>query len=232
MLWATWKVARRRPGALAPALAGVAILWLFSTEVVADALWSVTERGVRSTMRAGVEYDAVVLLGGMVDEEATAASGAPAYNDSIERLLSTRELLATGRAKNVLITGGSVSSSGVVEARLLSDELVRMGIARERIVTEEASRNTRENALFSRKIVDERGFHSLILVTSAFHMPRALGCFRKVGLAPDVLPVDYRAYPLGRALGVFPRSGELMISAGALRELFGRLVYRLRGYSE
>jgi uncharacterized SAM-binding protein YcdF (DUF218 family) len=73
---------------------------------------------------------------------------------------------------------------------------------------------------------------SLLLVTSAAHMARAAGCFRAVGLTPDTLPVDQRALPPAwDAWSPLPRAVHLAQSELALRELAGRLVYRLRGYS-
>ena len=77
----------------------------------------------------------------------------------------------------------------------------------------------------------ERGWRSLLLVTSAAHLPRALDCFRKVGLTPDALPVDYRAGG-ARAGGWLPRASALSKSTDVLRELAGRVVYRVAGYAE
>ncbi len=81
-------------------------------------------------------------------------------------------------------------------------------------------------------ILHGRGERSLLLVTSAFHLPRAAGCFRRVGLQPDLLPVDFRA-PGGTGLmqSLLPRARHLAATSDAIHELFGRLVYRLVGYS-
>jgi uncharacterized SAM-binding protein YcdF (DUF218 family) len=97
-------------------------------------------------------------------------------------------------------------------------------------VTEAGSRNTRENAVESARVAAARGWRRLLLVTSAQHVPRALGCFRAVGLEPDVLPVDREA---GDAKGAswLPRAYALSRSSDVLRELAGRLVYRLAGYT-
>jgi uncharacterized SAM-binding protein YcdF (DUF218 family) len=97
------------------------------------------------------------------------------------------------------------------------------------VVLETASRNTHENAVESARIVAARGWRSLLLVTSAAHMERALGCFRKAGLAPDALPVDWRGERDRDAW--LPRAGSLKATEDALRELTGRVVYRLMGYT-
>ena len=78
-----------------------------------------------------------------------------------------------------------------------SNELIDWGIAPERVVIEDQSRNTRENAVESARVARERGWKTILVVTSAFHMERALGCFRAVGLEVDALPVDQRGYDPG-----------------------------------
>jgi len=97
-------------------------------------------------------------------------------------------------------------------------------------VLESRSRNTRENALESAPIIAAHGWKRVLLLTSAWHAPRALGCFHAVGLSPDLLPVDHRS---GRG-GTFvwlPRAGALAGSTDALREMAGGLVYRTMGYA-
>jgi uncharacterized SAM-binding protein YcdF (DUF218 family) len=115
------------------------------------------------------------------------------------------------------------------EAERLASELRAWGIAPERIVVEDASRNTRESAVQSARVVTARGWKTLLLVTSAAHLQRAAGCFRAVGLAPDALPVDWRAGD-GRRESWLPRAGALSMSTNALHELAGRAAYRIAGY--
>ena len=127
------------------------------------------------------------------------------------------------------MSGGAstLDGSGPEEADVLAQQLRDWGIDASRIVEERESRNTRENATQSARIVAEKGWTRLLLVTSAFHMPRALACFEQAGLHPDVLPVDFRTG--GSGAGWFPRAGALYESTNALRELAGRLVYPNRG---
>jgi uncharacterized SAM-binding protein YcdF (DUF218 family) len=222
---------RRRPrlSAFAGVLA-LLVLVVFSEDVVANALWGSLERGVRSTMKPNVTYDAVIVLSGMVEPDPTEARGEPSYNDNVERVLTAFDLLRVGRVQNVLVSGGATRTNGTgpIEADVLAKQLAGWGIDGARIVEERQSRNTRENATESAKLVAEKGWKSLLLVTSAFHMPRALGCFRRTGLQVDVLPVDYRA---SHRSAWFPRAGALNISTKALHEWVGRLVYRVVGYA-
>jgi uncharacterized SAM-binding protein YcdF (DUF218 family) len=223
-------VARRRARALV--VLAAALLVVFSVARVSDALSRTAEHGAVRTARAGVVYDAVILLTGILEPAATRATGELQLNDHSERLLATFDLLRSGRARNALISGGLIEAhpGEVTEAERLARQLEAWGIARDRLVTEDRSRNTRENAVESARIVRERGWKTLLLVTSAAHMPRALGCFRHEGLAPDALPVDYRGGD-GQGQSVLPRAEALGESTEALRELAGRAVYWVMGYS-
>jgi uncharacterized SAM-binding protein YcdF (DUF218 family) len=213
-------------------LAAAAVLYVFSIDPVSNALVRQLETTAPNTVQRGIVYDVVILLGGPVAHGPTEAFGVPSYNDGVERLLTTFDLLRTGRAKNVILTGGRAApDDSVVEAEVLRSQLEAWGIDRSRILLEDQARNTRENATFSRKIIDAHQFRRIVLVTSAIHMPRALDCFRDVGLAVDALPVDYRSFDPGRHRGsLLPRVDALSESTGALRELFGRIVYRVVGY--
>nr|WP_217911229.1 YdcF family protein [Myxococcus sp. AM011] len=228
-------VLRRRPRlSRGLTLAGLGVLYLFSTDVVSTLLTSVAESGAKDTSEPGVTYDAVIVLGGGLDPAATERTGRVEFNAASERVLKGFELVREGRARHVFISGGSLDPrpEAVVEADVLSRLLQEWGVPAERIVTEGRSRNTRENALESERIIRERGWKRLLLVTSAAHMPRAAGCFAAVGLRPDTLPVDARmpATRPGR-LSWVPRASSLSQSTDVLRELAGRVVYRLRGWT-
>ncbi|HLM45232.1 MAG TPA: YdcF family protein [Myxococcaceae bacterium] len=212
---------------------GLLVLYAFSTEPVANGLQRWVEAGAVSTYRPGEAYDAVIVLGGMVDADATERSGLPEYTHPVERILRGFELVRDGRVPQVLISGGTLDTrpGALVEADILSRQLQLWGIAPERIVVEGRSRNTRENAVESERLIREKGWRKLLLVTSAAHMPRALGTFEAVGLKPDTLGVDVRAHEFHpRLAGWQPRAANLSAGTDALRELFGRFVYRLRGW--
>ncbi len=222
---------KRRPRlAVACGVLGLLVLVGFSLDPVANKLWRALETPPLSSARPGDRWDAVIVLSGLVDDAATEAFGRPAYNDNVERLLETFQLLRSDRARFVLISGGSGRlGGGPPEADVIAQQLEAWGIDRSRIVLERGSRNTHENAAASTAIVHDRGWRKVLLVTSAFHMPRALGCFRKEGLAVDTLAVDFRSNP-GFGLPL-PRATALGRSEEAIRELAGRVIYRLVGFS-
>jgi uncharacterized SAM-binding protein YcdF (DUF218 family) len=222
---------RPRVAGLLAAL-GVALLVAFSTEPVADGIMRAAERGARSTFREDLIYDAVVVLGGMVDDAASRASGETELLGEADRLVRGFELARAGRARYVVVSAGLIAPQpgDVAEGERLAAKLSDWGIAEDRIVAETASRNTRENALEVSRLAAARGWRTLLVVTSAAHMPRAQGSFRALGLEPDVLPVDFRGGD-GRGGGFLPRAGALAQSTDALRELAGRVVYRVAGYT-
>lgn len=224
-------LARKRWRALP--LLGFAILLVFSLDPVANRLTLAAEGDARKTQAPGQRYDAVILLGGVLEDRSMQRSHAPAYNGNVERLLVSFDLLRREEAAFVVISGSSPTAHPeTVEAKVLADQLAGWGIARERIVLEDRSFNTRENALFTMAIVKERGWKSLLVVTSAMHMKRAMGCFRAIGAQADALPVDYRAYdPSVFAASFQPRVEYLSRSTEVLRELFGRTVYGARGWA-
>lgn len=209
-------------------------LFVLSTEPVSNALMRSLEVPVERTFRDDATYDAVIVLGGMVDSRVSATFATPAYEQGVERLLVAYELLRSGKARNALITGADEDFAGTrwSEARVLEAQLAAWGIESRRIALDERSRNTRENAVESARIVAREGWRTLLLVTSAGHMRRARGCFLAVGLDPDLLPVDFHSFdgPM-TASGFLPRTGHLAESANALREYLGRTTYRLRGFS-
>lgn len=223
---------KRRWMRWAPA-AAVGVLYVFSIEPVANALQRAIEGGAPRSVRKNVTYDAVILLGGVVDHEGTSGGGGPSYNENVERLLVTFELLRDGKASKVIVTGGrGWEGDPVNEARVLASQLERWGIARERILLEDRAVNTRENALYSQAIAKKGRMKELVVVTSAFHMRRALEAFRAVGLRVDALPVDYRAYREKAGVSSLPRARHLERSESALREVFGRWVYAVVGYGK
>jgi uncharacterized SAM-binding protein YcdF (DUF218 family) len=223
---------RRRRWAWSLAASALAVLVAFSTAAVADAIQRAAERGARSTYRPDVVYDAVVVLGGIVDAPASRASGEAELTATADRIVRGFELIRSGHARAIVVSAGLVfpTPGDVPEADRLAARLARWGVPPAQIVPEASSRNTRESAIEVGRLAAARGWTSLLLVTSAAHVPRALGCFRAVGLAPDVLPVDYRAGD-GRGRSWLPQAFALAKSTRAIHELAGRVAYRLAGYT-
>jgi uncharacterized SAM-binding protein YcdF (DUF218 family) len=222
---------KRRTLGMALVFGGLSALFICALPAFSNRLWHWLESGATKTQQPGVVYDAVVLLGGTVSPGGSLRDE-PAWNDNVERLLEVRELLLKGEAKVAIVSGGQLKNGLRTEAEYLQEELVRLGVPKEQVVLEAKANNTRENATESKKLLDEMGAKRVLLVTSAHHLPRAVGCFRAAGVEPDVLPVDFRLRDPGDDPHWFPRAEYLSQTSRALRELLGRLVYRVLGYTK
>jgi len=224
--WAATRGRRRRAFTFG-LLAGLA-LYVPCTGACARTLIERAERFEGARVRPGERYDAVILLGGFA---ARADDGTVEISDAADRLLRAWELYASGRAARIIVAAGGDDPTRI-EADAAADLLTRMGVAPAHLLLDRKSRNTRENALEVRALVDAHQLQRLAVVTSAYHMERALGCLRAVDLHADALATDRRTPPMhGWFDNVAPRSAHLATSELALRELAGRLVYRLRGFT-
>jgi uncharacterized SAM-binding protein YcdF (DUF218 family) len=149
-----------------------------------------------------------------------------------DRLLVPAELARRYPKARVVFTGGSanVVSSDAREADWAGPVLENIGIGKDRLIVERDSRNTYENALFTKQLVTPKPGERWLLVTSAYHMPRSMGIFRKAGFDVEAYPVDWRMS--GRdGLFSFTNVGTdgLGRTEVAVREWIGLLAYRLRG---
>ncbi len=223
-----WQREDRQRTARVAAVVGLLAITVPSLPLTEGALVSALERSATDTRRPGVRYDAVVVLGGMFRSP---APGEPLIlADGADRLALAFDVLSREEARFAILSGGA-PLGGEAEARAMQRQLLAWGIAPDRLLLEERSFNTRQNALFTRELADERGLGSLLIVTSAFHMLRAEECFAAVGLTVDTLPADRRAHP-GTGLGLRPSGDSLAGSEAMLRELGGRVVYRTLGYAK
>jgi uncharacterized SAM-binding protein YcdF (DUF218 family) len=213
---------------------GLLVLFFASSPPIANALFWMLEHSATSTYRPDTTYDAVILLGGVGEEEAMKASGQPSYNDNVERLVMTHRLLRDGHARVAIVSGASSTPelAAYGDSVVLTQQLVDWGTAKERVIAEDRAMNTRENAVFTKAIATARGFERVLIVTSAFHMPRAAECYAAVDMNVDTLAVDFRADPIAyHGLGKFlPRAHSMAMTSAVVRELFGRWIYRMKGY--
>ena len=148
-----------------------------------------------------------------------------ALDDSAERLTVAAEGLAR-RYPNarVLFSGGTgaLMHDEGSEAPFAQRRTEGLGIARDRILLEDRSRNTIENALYSKQIAQPKPGERWLLVTSAYHLPRAMGVFRKAGFPVEPCPVDWRTRGMEDALRPFPTVGDGLRRADtAMREWVG-----------
>lgn len=219
----------RRTG-LGLAMVGVAWLWLCSTGGFAALLMDHLESAYPpKAMSVVPEVDAIVLLGGATRGD-THRGIRPDLNQRADRLVHAVALYKRARAPFVLLSGGS-PAGGRSEAEQMRHLLLVMGIPSHAMVLEQASRNTHENALYSAPLLKDRGVQRILLVTSAFHMRRAVPLFERQGLEVLPAPTDYQLVVSESVVpGWVPSVRNLARTSVALHELLGFAVYRWRGW--
>ena len=154
------------------------------------------------------------------------------FNDSVDRILKGIDLKKNNRVKYLIISGGegSLIQKGRSEAMLLERFAESMGILKDDILLDTSSKNTYENALNTLNILDEKRIKKTVLITSAFHMFRADGCFRKVGIEAHLLPVDYNSsLEIPDFRYFLPSSDALTESNRFIHESIGIIIYGITG---
>lgn len=215
--------------------AGLAVLWLASTPVLAEALVASLERAHPACVVATApKADAIVVLGGALGP-ALPPRVEPDLSDGADRVWLAARLYRAGKAPLVIATGGAGpgSKSERPESDAMRDLLAQWGVPPAAVLAEGASLDTHDNAVETRRLLDARALKRVLLVTSALHMPRALAAFREAGIDAVPCPTDFRAVdPESRSiLDFLPDSEALSASTAALHEILGHLWYRLRGWA-
>lgn len=179
--------------------------------------------------------DGIVVLGGTINPEATAARGAVEVDASAERLLAVLALARRFPEARIVFSGGSASlvPGAPPEAPIAGRLLESLGVAPARIALESVSRTTAENAVLAKALAAPRPGERWLLVTSAFHMPRAVGAFRKAGFEVEAYPVDWRSRGWVDAIQPFGLLSDGLARADlAVHEWVGLIAYRLGGRSD
>ncbi len=202
-----------------------ALLWLLSVPPGADFLI----RGLESPYEAIREPrgDLIVLLGGGVHGGAPDLSGTGAPTGEMLGRIVTAARLQKRLGVPVIVSGGKVFPGKAAEAPIAKRILVDLGVPAERVITEERSRDTRENASYAAEIAKRAGSGNPVLVTSAYHMRRAVMNFRRSGLVATPCPAGFLTWT-GKEYGpedFLPDSDSLRWSSVALREYAALLVY-------
>jgi uncharacterized SAM-binding protein YcdF (DUF218 family) len=177
----------------------------------------------------------IIVLGGALNERNAAARGQTSLNEAAERMTAAAALSRLYPRALLVFTGGSgaLLDDSVKEAEDAHKLWSELGVPEDRMIFEDQSRNTYENAVFTQKRVHPQKDEKWLLVTSAFHMPRAIGIFRALGMNPLAYPVDYRTDGDAQDFRP-PGDGSLAVRnvETALREWVGLMVYRLTGKTD
>ncbi|HET7910614.1 MAG TPA: YdcF family protein [Pseudolabrys sp.] len=220
----------RRVG-LRVAAAGIVVLAIVGLLPVGTVLIHALESRFPPWDRARGAPDGIVVLGGGISPQLSSAFGRPVFTGGGSRVLAMAKLARDYPNVRVVYSGGdpSLFGSGVPETDFVYPVLDDLGIARERVQMETRSRNTAENAAFTKMLVNPKPGERWLLVTSAVHMPRAVGCFRQAGFRVEAYPVGWETAPN------LDLTWERRVADGLERldiasyEWIGLLAYRLTG---
>ncbi len=215
--------------------AGIAALLIFGYSPLSNVLLLTLSERFPAWQHDGRDPDGIIVLGGAVDADISVARGTVEINGSAERVIAALELARRFPKARIVYSGGTGNLiAGLrAEAPVMGQLFEQLGIPRERIVLETRSRTTDENARFTRELVAPEPGERWLLVTSAYHMPRSIGVFRKAGFAVEPYPVDWRTGGWIDAWMPFDKlSAGLARADAAAHEWVGLLVYRMTGRSD
>jgi uncharacterized SAM-binding protein YcdF (DUF218 family) len=230
---------RKRPGWMAKCLsAAVAILLVFGNWYVKT--WMVTSLEWQYLPTNSLpQADAIVLLSGGIEPLEWPRTTIE-FGDSGDRLFYAGYLFKQGKAPFILCTGGIVPGSPrpTTHANDMGSLLQIIGVPSEAVMLEPKSRNTHENAFNSLPLLKEKKVKKILLVTSAMHMPRSMGVFRKLYADIEVVPAptDFHATkgqtpPFLTQVGkLIPTAGNLNRVSEVLHEYIGIVYYKCRGW--
>ncbi len=203
------------------------LLWGLSLAPVASYLIKGLERDL--TIPARLQGDVIILLGGGASDDTRDLTGTGAPSDEMMARLVTAVRLQRRTGLPIIVSGGAPGVTDTPEAVIAKRFLLDLGVPQGKVIMEERSRDTGENARYSAEICSRKGYKHPLLVTSAYHMKRSLLLFRRSGLTVTPLPAAFRYG--GRheitPYTLLPSVNNLSDSAAALHERLGLLFYRL-----
>jgi uncharacterized SAM-binding protein YcdF (DUF218 family) len=230
-----WKRPRRAAVCLGISLA---VILLFSNNLMAQSLLQSLESRYSPLMNPP-QVGAIVVLGGCTRPPSRLHAW-PEVSESGDRIIYGARLYRDGVAPKVILSGGSIPWSGRMqpEALDMATLIQLMGVPPQALLLETGSLNTYENAVNTKALLKaQQILEPIVLVTTASHMPRAMGIFRKLGIQAIAAPTDFLAPAagqpktfLGGLLGLLPDATSLDQSTLALKEYVGTVIYWARGW--
>jgi len=214
---------------------GIILLWFFSNPFIANQAMLAWEPDFKSFDEIENHEIGIVLTG--ITNLSKTTYDRTFFNKGADRITHALQLYRMGKIKKILITGGQGLNpvNPQSEAEVLKRFLLMTGVPEADILIEDQAKNTAENASFTKAFLEEKGISTnqeFILITSAFHMYRAKGCFDKVGLKTETFPADYYSNDTKYDLPTlfFPSPSSIDNWHKLVKEWIGIIVYNLVGY--
>ena len=213
--------------------ASLICLYFFSNAFITDEFIRAYEERNQPFNQITEQYDVAIVLGGFSNYDADLKM--IQFHSASDRLLEGIRFYKTGKAKKIMIASGSgqIMRPDEKEALYVKEFLLSIGIPEKDLIIESESKNTRENAVFAKKILNKQYTNGkYLLITSAFHMPRAKRCFDKVGIITTPYSVDQQAGPRKYLLDhlLIPNVDSLRRWQTLIKEWLGLTTYWIMGY--
>lgn len=217
-------------------LTGIVLLLFFSNKFLSNLAMDLWEDKIKPISELP-EYETGIVLTGVTNLSKTVYDRT-LFNKGADRATHAVQLYKLGKIKKILITGGQGlnPTNPNTEAELLRDFMLIAGVDPSDILIEKEAKNTRQNALFTKKMLANLDAdwekQPYLLITSAFHMKRAKGCFDKVGLEVTTFPVDYYAEDIRFNIPnlLYPSPQSIFLWHKLFKEWIGMVTYKLAGY--
>ncbi len=206
-------------------LFSVSCLYALSIEPIKNALLTPLENSF--PFKNNVNGDVIVMLGGGIKRNVIdiRGKGFPS-DDALNRMVCTYRLWKQLHIP-IIISGGPLLKRRLKESEVVKRVLIDMGVSEKYIIEEGKSKDTYENSYYTKQILEKKGFTSPILVTSPYHMRRAVFSFHKQGILVTPFPCSYKEEGNNyNVLDFLPKVGTLEISSRAIKEYLGLIVYR------
>ncbi len=212
-----------------PILAGLGLFVVVLATPVAPWIVAPLENRFARPVPPPTQVDGIIVLGGAVDQNLTEARGIPALNGAAERMTEGAILARRFPQARVVFTGGqgSLVHGDLTEADVARALWTALGVPQDRVTYENESRNTFDNAVLTKRLVQPQAGQVWLLVTSASHMPRSVGVFRRAGWPVVPWPVNFRTGSSVAALYDAPFPERLAQFEAGLREWIGMAAYWL-----
>ncbi len=216
-------------------ISALVVLYLCSNSFLVDECYRAWEPVTKDYVMHENEYAAAIVLGGIGDIDLRRKQINFGYSG--DRLFQVLPLYHKGYIQRVVFTGGSgsIEFPEKKEGLYVKKYLLSIGIPDSALLVESESRNTYQNAVFTKHLLDSAGLHGkFLLVTSGSHMPRSLAIFKKAGFT-NIDPFVTNRHSGNRRFTpdhlLIPNPGAMMSLQGLIHEWLGFLIYKLRGYA-
>jgi len=227
---------RKKPIGRKLQITGIILLLFFSNQFFSNLAMHLWEDELKPIATLP-EFETGIVLTGVTNLSKT-VDDRTLFNKGADRATHAVQLYKLGKIQRILITGGQGlnPTNPNTEAELLRDFMLIAGVDPNDILIEREAKNTRQNALFTKEMLTQSNAdfdkEEYLLITSAFHMKRAKGCFDKVGIPVYTFPVDYYAEDIHFSIPqlLFPSPQSILLWQKLFKEWIGLITYKLAGY--